>query len=268
MKTEERDRTSGGSSVSGQRRSAAAGFRAHGMPGAGAQGIAGGARTAAPVLVLLAAALLAGCGGPGTEARTFDVTHMNPEQAAELVRPYVGGDGGGEMSVFGQGITVRATPETLERIEEVLRRYDRPEPGVRLHFQLIEADGPGEPDPRISSVESALRELFRFEGYRLLDEAQMGTVAGSRSTQVFRVGDRQYGIEAWISDVRTGESGSAARLSVELRTTAGPVLETTMNVPMGKTVVLGSGRPDPDQEALILTVRPELAAVAATDSTG
>lgn len=229
--------------------------------------IDGRARPSVLVLGLVLTALLAGCGGEATETRTFDVAHMNPEHAAELVRPYVGGDEEAEMSVFGQGITVRATPEKLRQIEEVLRRYDRPEPGVRLHFQLIEADGPGEADPRIANVESALRELFRFEGYRLLDEAQMGTVAGSRSTQVFRAGDRQYGIEAWISEVRTGESGGTARLSVELRTTAGPVLETTMNVPMGKTVVLGSGRPDPDQGALILTVRPELAGPAA-DSTG
>ena len=96
----------------------------------------------------------------------------------------------------------------------------------------------------------------------------MGTVAGSRSTQVFRAGDRQYGINAWISDVRTGQSGGTARLAVELRTTAGPVLETTMNVPLGKTVVLGSGRPDPDQGALILTVRPERVDVASTDSAG
>lgn len=231
-------------------------------------GIESRARPGVVALVVLLGALVAGCGGEATETRTFDVAHMNPEQAAELVRPYVGGSEGGEMSVFGRGITVRATPEKLRQIEEVLRRYDRPEPGVRLHFQLIEADGAGETDPRISNVESALRELFRFEGYRLLDEAQMGSVAGSRSTQVFRAGDRQYGIEAWISDVRRGEDGGTARLSVELRTTAGPVLETTMNVPMGKTVVLGSGRPDPDQGALILTVRPELAGLAATDSAG
>lgn len=225
-------------------------------------------RGAASWVLLLAVALAVGCGGERTETRTFDVTHMRPDQAAELVGPYVGGDEAGEMSVFDRGITVRATPEKLRQIEQVLSRYDRPEPGVRLHFQLIEADGAGETDPRIADVESALRELFRFEGYRLVDEAQMGSVAGSRSSQVFRAGDREYGIEAWVGEIRTGESGGTARLIVELRTTAGPVLETTMNVPLGKTVVLGSGRPDPDQGALILTVRPERADVAATDSAG
>lgn len=246
--------------TSAARRRVASGIRGDGIDGRDPVG--------GLALVLLLVALVAGCGGEGTETRTFDVAHMNPQQAAELVGPYVGGEEAGEMSVFGQGLTVRAAPEKLRQIEEVLRRYDRPEPGVRLHFQLIEADGPGETDPRIANVESALRELFRFEGYRLLDEAQMGTVAGSRSTQVFRAGDRQYGINAWISDVRTGESGGTARLGVELRTTAGSVLETTMNVPLGKTVVLGSGRPDPDQGVLILTVRPERVDVAATDSTG
>lgn len=236
-------------------------------PGTRGPAFDGRARAGSGAFGLLLAALLAGCGGEATETRTYDVAHMNPEQAAELVSPYVGGDEGSEMSIFGQGITVRAVPEKLRQIEEVLRRYDRPEPGVRLHFQLIEADGPGETDPRISNVESALRDLFRFEGYRLLDEAQMGSVAGSRSTQVFRAGDREYGIEAWISDVRRNEEGGTARLSVELRTALGTVLETTMNVPMGQTVVLGSGRPDPDQGALILTVRLELAEMSVSDST-
>lgn len=212
-------------------------------------------RTGIGVLALLLLTFAA-CGDPGLETRTYDVSHLEADEAASIAGPYVTADDG-DLSIFSGGITVRETPETLDRIARVLERYDRPAPGIRLHFQLIEANGAGERDPRIAAVDSVLRQLFRFEGYRLVEEVQMGAVEGSQSTQVVQAGEQEYGIFARVSQVRATTNGSSVRLAVELRTLAGPALKTTMNVPLGKTVVLGSGRPDPERGALILTVRPE-----------
>ena len=70
---------------------------------------------------------------------------------------------------------------------------------------------------------------------------------------------RVLSINAYINDVRsTGDSGV---VSLEVRLFAdgyGDVLQTSVNVRAGQTIVLGSTQPDPRGETLILTVRPEI----------
>lgn len=208
----------------------------------------------------------AGCGGgPELETRTYDLSYLEPAEAAEMVAPYIYGDRPGTPGVvshFPGGITVRETRDNLDKIDRVLTRFDRAKPGVRLHFQVIEANGDRQTDPRIADVESALKELFRFRGYRLLAEAQMGALEGSSSTQALRQEGREYGIRADVRRIRAGQSG-AVDLSVALFAERfGTVIQTSMSVPAGQTVVLGSAQPYPDQPTLILTVRPEFISAA------
>ncbi len=179
----------------------------------------------------------------------------------EMVTPYVYADREGAPGVvraFSGGLTVRETADNLDRIGRVLAEYDRGKPGVRLIFQIIEADGPGEPDPRIQDVETALRELFRFDGYRLVAETNMAAMESTGSSQHLHDGMREYFIAANVHQIR----GSADRASVALRVElalpdVGSAIQTSMVVPVGQTVVLGSTKPI-DQPTLILTVRPEL----------
>ncbi len=209
-----------------------------------------------------ALALFYACGGgPDLDTRTFELQYLEPGEAVEMVTPYVYGDrdeAPGVVRAFSGGLTVRETADNLDRIGRVLAEYDRPKPGVRLIFQIIEADGPGEPDSRIQDVESALRELFRFDGYRLVAETNMAAMEGTGSSQHLHEGMREYFISANVQQIR----GSADRASVALRVQlmlpdVGSAIETSMVVPVGQTVVLGSTKPI-DQPTLILTVRPEL----------
>jgi hypothetical protein len=207
-------------------------------------------------------------GGPDLDTRTFELQYLNPGEAVEMVTPYVYADreeSPGLVTAFSGGLTVRETPDNLDRIGRVLAEYDRPKPGVRLIFQIIEADGPGQPDPRIRDVESALRELFRFEGYRLVAETNMAAMEGTGSSQQLHDGLREMFIAATVREIRGSSDKASVALSVELVVqTLGNVIQTSMAVPVGKTVVLGSTKPI-DQPTLILTVRPELVTLA--DST-
>jgi hypothetical protein len=130
---------------------------------------------------------------------------------------------------------------------------------VRLHFQLIEADGPSAPDPRIASLDSLLRGLFRYRGYRLLDEVPMTIADGRTSSTRVRLENRSIGIDVSLDRVRTGPAGGEVDLRVGLTAPGiGRVLETSLTVPLGKTVVLGSGALPSEKGSLIVAVRPEL----------
>lgn len=210
----------------------------------------------------LGAVLTAACGtAPELETRTYDLTYLEPEEAAEMVAPYVYHDRPGTPGVvshFPGGITVRESPDNLAKIGRVLERFDVAKPAVRLHFQVIEANGSSERDPRIAEVETALRELFRYTGYRLVAEAQMGAVEGSSSTQALRQEGREYGIRADVQRIRSAGERGVVELAVALYAERfGAAIETSMSVPAGQTVVLGSAQPFPDLPTLILTVRPE-----------
>ena len=118
--------------------------------------------------IALYAALAVGCSGRTTlDTRTFEVRYLDDRSVSALIDPYIYGDrptGGGTWSMSADLVTVRETPDNLDKIARVLEQYDLPRPSVRLHFQVIEANGVGEPDPEIREIEQQLRELFRFDG--------------------------------------------------------------------------------------------------------
>lgn len=209
--------------------------------------------------VLLSVLFLIACGGPPLETRTFEVRYLGPEEVEQLIAPYVFNDQA-RLSVGRNAASVRETSKNLEQIARVLERYDRPKPGVRMHFQIIQANGTDAVDSAIAEVESALRKLFRFKGYTLLAEAVVAGVEGSQAKQAIagQGAQAEYAITANIMEVRAvGDSGTV-RVYVNLfMQNAGTVLETGVNLRAGQTAVLGNVKPDPRGDTIILTVRPE-----------
>ena len=138
-------------------------------------------RTMTPILLVTVALLAllggrfwAGSASGNLDVQTFTLQHRSGYEAAELIQPYVFSDregAEGRMSATPSAISVRETPDNLDRIARVLEEFDQPIPSFRLRFQLIEADSFRDPDPAIAGVVGQLRDLFRFEGYRLLGEA-------------------------------------------------------------------------------------------------
>ena len=211
---------------------------------------------------------LTACQQTRLETRTFELQHIRAEEAADAIEPYVFSDregAPGRISLFSDGLTVRETEDNLNRIQRVLERLDRPRPGVRLRFQVIQADG-GDSDPRIEHVESLLRDLFRYEGYRLLEEAQLMAGERSHSEQMLDLDGQPARLVAEVHRIRTGGEGGTVTLLVSLERGTGrgspDLISTTVTLRLGQTAVLGSSRPGADREAVILTVRPELADAA------
>jgi hypothetical protein len=212
---------------------------------------------------LLATALTA-CGEPSLETRTFDLQHLDPQVAYEIVFPYVYLDrpqdpGTLSYSRESRTLAVRERPDNLDQIARVLEERDSPRPGVALYFQVIDAVGDAgvAPDPKLAEVESALREVFRFRSYRLVGEAVVR--ASDRSDFSQRIaGPAAHAIKGRLWSVQSRDDGQlSARLTVEFwsdqHTSA---LETTVNLVDGRTLVLGTAGGRGDESALILAVRP------------
>ena len=213
------------------------------------------------------------CDGPDLETRTFEISYLPTHQVDDLIAPYVFTDREGRpgmMSATEGAVTVRETEDTLAKIARVLQEYDRPEPMVMLHFQIIEADGAAEPDPAIAEVERELRGLFRFDGYELLAETQVAAIQGTGVRQdVAGESGQRFHINGGVSSVRRGAETTTVTLDVELWVGDNdPVLTTSVTVPTGHSVVLGTASSPVYEGALILVVRAELLEAGTGSETG
>jgi hypothetical protein len=166
------------------------------------------------------------------------------------------------------GPAVRETSDNLDKIARVLAQYDVPSPWVRLHFQLIDADGATTTDPRIAMVETELKKLFRYRGYKLVAETVVSGTAQSHVEQAIggqpsadgelRRDRTGYILAVDIGEVRTiGDSGFVS-LQVHVHSPYGGALATRINARTGQTVVLGNAQLDERGNTKILTVRAEL----------
>lgn len=150
-----------------------------------------------------------------------------------------------------------------------IRNYEN----VLLTFHLVEADGFADVDPEIADVVEELRNLFRFEGYRLVDKSVLtanpprdsGEPGGPRQEVVGqRLG--AFAIQAYVSRA----AADAVKLAIRLldisgeyiddngRRRSGPaIIDASVTMRSGQTVVLGSGRPSGTENALILILSAE-----------
>jgi hypothetical protein len=201
---------------------------------------------------------------PVLETHTFELQHLDPHQAAQMIEPYVWDDrpdAPGSMSAVDNTLTVRETEDNLEKIARVLEEFDIPRPTVRLNFQLIEADGAAQGDPAISEVEAELRRLFRYQGYRLVNEAVVGGMEGSHIEQL--VGEPSEPDEGWIiiaqiGSVRVRDDSGWVQMEVGVRSPTRGAFMTRVNARIGQTMVVGNAQLMTGGGTLILTVRPEI----------
>jgi hypothetical protein len=217
-------------------------------------------------LPLVAFCLAAACGRSPVrlETRTFALHYLQPGAVEQMLRPYVVDDrpgAKGAITVAAGTVTVRETADNLDRIARVLTQYDRPQPTVRLHFQVIRADGEARADSSIRDVETALRSLFRFRGYSLAADGFVTGSEGTTTRQTLGGTGGPYNLTARINGLSGTGDSAIVHLVVELGFPGpGGSFETSVGIPVGKTAVLGNVTGSTSSTALILTVRPDLIA--------
>lgn len=215
-----------------------------------------------------------------TEVRMFPLHYLRSEDAAKLIAPFTAGMGAAvfESGRGVAGITVRSTRSSLATIDSMLRAHDRPPPVITLRFHVIAAVDSAVRDPAIPSrVDGALRDVFTFSGYRLLGQG-VATVSGHAdfAVSIGGPGATVYEVNGvlWASPGGTQPSASSAgrvpesvTLEVRLAGTADlrfrttpnegrrSLLGTSLSVPVGHTVALGSAAGMGEGRAIILTVQ-------------
>jgi hypothetical protein len=230
--------------------------------------------------------------------KTIELHHLSNEDAVKLLTPYLFGSGGAYSTGSRMhAVTVSATPRGLADAERVLAEYDRSPVTLTLNFQLVSAVSTPTRDPAVAGLDSVLRGVLKFAGYRLLSTAVASVTEGSSASQTMAGdGDREYLLEYTVTSVEGTGADATVHLTVELshrvtqNTNVLPpdrLLYTGVTIPVGNTVVLGSAtesdepasrspggdssrvnaaaRSSTGQRGLILTVRPAIDATKRRD---
>lgn len=229
------------------------------------------------------------------DVRLFPLEYLSNADAATLVSPFVTQGpccGVFEAGAAVRGITVKAPRDVLQRVDSLLKANDRAPTTLTFRFQLIAAVDSAGRDPAIpGGVDSTLKDLFRFGGYRLLSQASATVESGTFSVTLSGAG-APYTISGQLGGSGRGGSGgrgavsspgganappmsaSGVRLNINLMgpmesatnnpgimsTQYNTLLSTGLSLPIGQTVVLGSAAGNGQRRALILTVRAEVLA--------
>lgn len=217
------------------------------------------------IMCLVASGMLFGClWERDLEVRVFELERLEGNEVVALIEPYVYAsreEGPGYFTVTENTLTVREMPENLDRIAEVLARFDTPRSTVLLNFQLVAANGYQGSDPEIASVEAELRNLLRYDGYRLVGNTVIQVLEGQGGSQtvIGEPGRWNYEIQVGLGMTRRGDDGRTITLEVNLIGWDTHILGTAVTLQDGKTMVLGTGSMGVEgAEALILIVTPTI----------
>ena len=184
------------------------------------------------------------------ETRTFNLRIMKPEEAAALARPYVYEDrpgAPGDLSYFIDTplISVRETPDNLDKIARMLQEFDAGafQRQHRLHFQIVAANGGESHDARLASVEEELRKVFRFDGFTLIGEAYITVSGGDFKLEVNPYRNRQVtgsNLEQATQTYRI--DGALSRENkMDIGISVGQAyIHTGFDFQLGQTIVIGS----------------------------
>ncbi len=205
--------------------------------------------------------------------KTITLKHLTSAEATQLLQPYVQTTGGGVHAVLNvRAVTIREVPKVFAEMERVLAMYDRSPATVTLNFQLIAAENTNTRDPAVAGLDSLLRGVLKYSGYRLLRTTVATAGENERVSQTLAGDQDTFTLHVIVSEIRTDGPESNVHLTVSLEQdrfivtpagrapTAGrDLLSTGVTVPIGHTVVLGAAAAGSGDRALILTVRPQLA---------
>ena len=208
--------------------------------------------------------------------KTVTLHHLSSGEAMKLLSPYSVSPGGGVFEVPNvRAVTIREVPRIYIDMMNVLEKYDREPASVVLNFQLVAAEPTNTRDPAVAGIDSLLRNVLKFSGYRLLGTAVATTGENHEVTQTISGDSETLSLSVGLRDVRVEGNDASVMLYVSLVRPAIPaqsngtasvagraavnLLTTGVTVPIGQTVLLGTSASENGQRALILTVRPQLA---------
>ncbi|MCP3961030.1 MAG: hypothetical protein GY719_24560 [bacterium] len=156
------------------------------------------------------------------EVHAYTLKHQQVHEALNLVRPLLTARGSVEVQPGGNTLVVRETPAVLSRVSRLLEGFDHPPEDLRFDIRIIQAGpkrtgisppepgsqaGGGATDELPEELASRLREILRYDDYRVLAQAGVTSKEGQ---------DVKYSLgQSYSVSFRSGTVMAGRRLKLE-----------------------------------------------------
>jgi hypothetical protein len=166
------------------------------------------------------------------------------------------------VQINGKGsIQITDTQEKTMRAKALISFHDVPLRQIWIQILLIQADGTGgqsvPDDPEFKAVHNKLKSLFKFRSYRVIGQVEINGQEGSPFSvrqDSGKPGKASFAVNA--GSLEYSESSIRInRLSISVQKPIRTEISTTVNVPIGDTIVLGASKGDLQDVALISVVK-------------
>jgi hypothetical protein len=164
--------------------------------------------------------------------------------------------------VIGKGsIQIIATEENINKAKALIASCDVPLRQIWIQILIIQAGGKSKSDipddPEFKTVRDKLKSLFKFQSYQVIGRAEIN---GQEDMPFSFLQDpEQPGKASFsVSAGRLEYDKSSIRLrdlSISVRKPIRSEIRTTVNVPLGDTIVLGASKGETQDMALIAVVK-------------
>lgn len=229
-------------------------------PGHGCRSRRLGASTTFVVLLILAATAQA-FSAPSVSpneiaAATFTLSHQSVEDAAALVLPLLGPDGNVRIVRATNSMIVRDVPARLNRVRAQVTAFDHPPQPLRVELELLRTGGADDATALHppAALERRLRQLFRFDEYRMVASGDVLTREGEEVK--FQAAGRY---EVTFRSTAVMPDGRLVLNDFSLWRRGGargdqPLLRSRLQLTIDRPLVLGLTRVEGDREALFLAL--------------
>ncbi|MGB5879107.1 MAG: secretin N-terminal domain-containing protein, partial [Thermoanaerobaculia bacterium] len=219
-----------------------------------------------PALAVAAAQSSAGT-PPALVVHAYTLEHQPAVEAIGLIHPLLTERGSVELQPGGNTLVVRDTAAVVRRAVALLEDFDHPRSPIHLEIKIVRA-GLGAAEPEASrglspALLARLRDLLRYENYRLLADARI--VAREAEEVSYRVGDDYrvtFRMGTLMADRRIKLHGFQVAHQLG-NPEPKELIHTNLNLWLSKPMILGLAKEEASKEALmvILTCNLERPAV-------
>ncbi len=196
---------------------------------------------------------------PALLVHAYTLRHQPAAEALALVHPLLTRRGSVQLQPGGNTLVVRDEAAVVERVAELLREFDHPPHELALRIQVVRAGDGGEGEALDRELAARLRELLRYDSYRVLASADLAAREGDETT--YELGE-EYRIAFQIGTLMAGERLKLHDFEVTRRTGAEQgrrLLRTQVNLLLGRPMILGLAKDESSRRALLLVLTCTLA---------
>jgi hypothetical protein len=140
----------------------------------------------------------------------------------------------------------------VERVAALLREFDHPAKKLAIRIQVVRAGDGGDGAELAPELAERLRELLRYDSYRVLAAADLEAREGERVG--YELGE-EYRIDFQLGTLMSGERIKLQGFEVTRRA-AEPrsLLRTQVNLQLDRPMILGLTKDESSRRALLLVL--------------